>query len=368
MPVLRRRVYPRAAFVTTPLLAHINLAKGFRGGERQTELLIRGLAAAGFAQRLVARQGEPLLERLADLPSLEQRPTAAGVFAASRELAGAALVHAHEARALQAAFIAHVLRGTPYVVTRRVQQGPSHHWLNRIMYRRAARIAVLSEAIGAALRALDPRLHFTVIPSAASGLPSDPARVAEIRRQGGFLVGHVGALVDSHKGQRQIIAMARQLSATHPDMVFLLIGSGRDEEVLRREAHGLGNLRFVGQVSDVGNWLAALDVFLYPSRHEGLGSVVLDAMAFGVPVVATAVGGIPEIVAAGVNGMLCEPDDIACLTAAVLTLHADPDLRRRMGEANRRRAGEFAAPAMTRRYIELYEATLPTLSGARITS
>ena len=174
--------------------------------------------------------------------------------------------------------------------------------------------------------------------------------------------------MDSHKGQRQIIAMARQLSATHPDMVFLLIGSGRDEEVLRREAHGLGNLRFVGQVSDVGNWLAALDVFLYPSRHEGLGSVVLDAMAFGVPVVATAVGGIPEIVAAGVNGMLCEPDDIACLTAAVLTLHADRDLRQRMGEANRRRAGEFAAPAMTRRYIELYVAALPALSGARITS
>jgi glycosyltransferase involved in cell wall biosynthesis len=350
--------------VTAPLIAHVNLAKGYRGGERQTELLIRGLAEAGFAQRLVARRGEPLIGRLGDLGGLELRAVPAAAFAASRELAGAALVHVHDARALQAAFIAHVLHGTPYLVTRRVQQGPSHHWLNRIMYRRAARIAVLSQAIATSLRLLDPRLQPVIIPSAASGFAVDPARVAEIRRMGRFLVGHVGALVDSHKGQRQVIAMARHLLATHPDIVFALVGSGRDEHVLRREAQGLDNLRFVGQVSDVGNWLAALDVFLYPSRHEGLGSVVLDAMAAGLPVVATAVGGIPEMIVAGVNGLLCRPDDVACLTAAVLTLHADAGLRQRMGEANRRRAEGFSAPAMTRCYVELYESVLPTPSGA----
>lgn len=354
--------------MTSTLIAHINLARGFRGGERQTELLVRGLAAAGFAQRLVARAGEPLIGRLAGLEGLDLRPVPAGAFAASRELGDAAVVHVHEARALQAAFINYVMHRIPYLVTRRVQQGPSHHWLNRIMYRRAARIAVLSGAIGESLRALDPRLEFTVIPSAVSGLDVDPARVAEIRRMGVFRVGHVGALVDSHKGQRQIIAMARHLSDSHPDIVFLLIGSGRDEAILRAEAAGLANLRFVGEVNDVGNWLAALDVFLYPSRHEGLGSVVLDAMAAGLPVVATAVGGIPEMVASGVNGLLCQPDDITGLIAAVLTLHADAGLRERMGETNRRRAEAFSAPAMTRRYIELYQAILPTLSGASPTS
>lgn len=353
--------------MTSPLIAHINLARGFRGGERQTELLVRGLAAAGFAQRLVARAGEPLIGRLAELQGLELRPVPAGAFAASRALDGAALVHVHEARALQAAFIAHIMHAIPYVVTRRVQQGPSHHWLNRIMYRRAARIAVLSAAIGASLHALDPRLEFKIIPSASSDFAIDPARVAEIRRLGRFRVGHVGALVDSHKGQRQIIAVARQLAASHPDIAFLLIGSGRDEAALRQEAAGLDNLRFVGEVSDVGSWLAALDVFLYPSRHEGLGSVVLDAMAAGLPVVATAVGGIPEMIASGVNGLLCQPDDIAGLTAAVLTLHADAGLRQRMGDANRRRAEAFSAPAMTRRYRELYQAILPTLSGANPT-
>jgi glycosyltransferase involved in cell wall biosynthesis len=354
--------------VTTPLIAHVNLAKGFRGGERQTELLIRGIAEVGLTQRLVARQREPLAERLSDVPRLELRPVRASMVGASRALAGAQLVHVHEARALQAAFIAQFLYGTPYLITRRVQQGPSRHWLNRVMYRRAAHIAVLTEAVGASLRALDPRLRFTVIPSATGGHSSDPARVAEIRRQGAFLVGHVGALVDSHKGQRQIVAIARHLAHTHPDIVFLLIGSGRDEDFLRQEARDLANVRFVGQVGDVGNWLAALDVFLYPSRHEGLGSVMLDAMAFGLPVVATTVGGIPEIIAEGINGLLCQPDDIACLTAAVLTLYADTALRQRIGETNRRRAEDFAVPVMTRRYLELYEAILPALRRARVTS
>jgi glycosyltransferase involved in cell wall biosynthesis len=349
------------------LIAHINLARGFRGGERQTELLIRGLAAAGYPQRLVARKGEPLTDRLSDVPGLERLAVDDGVLSAARALAGADLVHVHEARALQAAFINWLRRGTPYVVTRRVQQGPSHHWFNRMMYRRAGRIAVLSTAIGTSVQALDPALRCTVIPSAASALASDPERVAELRRRHGgeFLVGHVGALVDSHKGQRQIIAVARHVASADPAIAFVLVGSGRDEAVLRREARDLANLRFAGQVSDVGNWLAAFDVFLYPSRHEGLGSVLLDAMAFGLPVVATAVGGIPEIVRRGANGLLCEPDDIACLTAAVLTLRADAQLRRRMGETNRRQAEEYSAPVMTRRYIELYEGVLPSATGAR---
>ena len=339
-----------------PLIAHINLARGFRGGERQTELLIRGLAARGWRQRLVARRGERLVEWLEGLDNLDVAPVAGNVIEAAAALRGADLVHVHEARALQAAFLNRRFGGARYLVTRRVQHGPTRHWLNRLMYRRAARIVVLSRAIGASLTALDPALTFRVIPSASAELPSDPHRVAEIRRRfrKGVLVGHVGALVDSHKGQRQIIAVARELARTAPDMTFLLVGGGRDDAALSEEAQGLTNLHFTGEVGDVGNYLAAFDVFLYPSRHEGLGSILLDAMAVGLPVVATGVGGIPEIVEGGVNGLLCEVDDIAGLTAALLTLRADPELRQRMAAANRERAKDYSPTAMTERYIEVY--------------
>lgn len=355
-----------AGTVQLPLIAHVNLARGYRGGERQTELLVRGLAALGWRQRLVARRGEPLAARLNDAAGLAVIAVPGNLLAAARALRGADLVHVHEARALQAAFLNRITGGSPYVVTRRVQQGPTHHWLNRAMYARAGAIAVLSRAIGESVNALDPRLQVVVIPSAAAGFAAEPARVAGIRQgcQAGFLVGHVGALVDSHKGQRQILAVARETAARAPEIGYLLVGAGRDEAALRAESAGLANVHFAGEVSDVGNYLAACDLFLYPSRHEGLGSVLLDAMAFGLPVVATRAGGIPDLIREGVNGLLCEVDDIAGLTAAVLTLRADSDLRSRIGSANRDRAREFSPAAMTRRYVEVYRSLIPGATGA----
>lgn len=342
------------------LVAHINLARGFRGGERQTELLVRGLAASGWRQRLVARRGEPLIARLGGVEGLDLAPVGSGVPGAARALRGADLVHVHEARALQAAWLHAVAGGAPYLVTRRVQQGPSPNWLNRTMYRRASRRVVLSASIGASLRALDPALSWQVIPSANAGLASDPRRTAEIRGRfaAGLLVGHVGALVDAHKGQRQIIGVARDLARRAPDVGFLLVGSGRDEAALRAEAAGLGNLHFAGEVREVGDYLAACDVFFYPSRHEGLGSVLLDAMAFGLPVVATRAGGIPEIVPDGLAGFLCEVGDVAAMAAAILALRADRGLRERIGAANRERAALYSPQAMTERYCALYRELL----------
>lgn len=351
--------------VSAPLIAHVNLARGFRGGERQTDLLIRELAAAGWRQRLVACRGEPLLERLRDVGSLDARPVSGNVFAAALAMRGADLVHVHEARALQAAFLNRMAGGAPYLVTRRVQQGPSRHWLNRLMYARAAGVVALSQAIARSLAGLDPCLQVGIIPSASAGLPADPERAREIRGSvaGGLLAVHVGALVDSHKGQRQIIAVARELARSAPDVAFLLVGSGRDEATLRQEAGDLPNLRFAGEVRDVGNYLAAADLFLYPSRHEGLGSILLDAMTFGLPVVATKVGGIPEIVRSGVNGLLCDVDDIAGQVEAILTLRADPGLRERMAAANRARAVDFSPRAMARRYADIYRGLLPGYTG-----
>lgn len=364
MPLLQRNL--RAAElsdqpVAGPLLAHINLARGFRGGERQTELLVRGLASAGWRQRLVARWNEALIERLADLPGLELQGVRGHVPSAAAALGGADLVHVHEARALQAAGLSRLLGGTPYLVTRRVQQGPSHHALNRALYRGAAGVVVLSRAIGASLHALDPALHWEVIPSAHAALDVDPARAAALRERlgGGFIVGHVGALVDAHKGHRQILALARRTLQAAPDIRYLLVGSGRDAQALQAEAAGLPNVHFAGQVEDVGSHLAAMDAFLYPSRHEGLGSILLDAMACGLPVVATRVGGIPEVVIDGENGLLCAVDDIDGLAAALLGLHADAALRQRMAAANRARADAYSPAAMTARYINLYRSLLP---------
>ncbi|MBL8202344.1 MAG: glycosyltransferase family 4 protein [Chromatiales bacterium] len=337
-------------------LAHLNLARGFRGGERQTELLIRGLAALGWTQRLVARRGEPLAARCRDVPGLEIAEAGAGVAGAFVALRGAGLVHSHEGRGVQAAWLNGVLRGTPYLVTRRVQKVPRRSLLNRRMYGSAAAVVAISEAIRAALVRLDPGLPVTVIPSAGGGLPVKLGNVERLRASfgGDFVVGHVGALDDSTKGQLQIIALARRWQAARPGVRFVLVGSGPDEARFREAAAGLGNLLFAGQVDNVGDYLAAFDLLVYPSRHEGLGSTLIDALETGLPVVATAVGGIPEIIRDGENGVLVKPDEPAALEAAVAAFHADDGLRARVAAANRLRAREFSAATMTGRYARLY--------------
>ena len=130
------------------------------------------------------------------------------------------------------------------------------------------------------------------------------------------------------------------------------------KKALKAEAAGLETVHFAGHVDNVGDYLAAMDVFFYPSRHEGLGSVLLDAMAFGLPVVATRVGGIPEIVTDGENGMLCDPDDLDGQAAALLELAGDPRLRQQLAVANRARAEHYRPAEMARQYAAIYRQLL----------
>ncbi len=336
-------------------LTHLNLARGFRGGERQTELLIRGLAALGWTQRLVARRGEPLAARCRDVPGLRITEAGAGVAGAFGALRGAGLVHSHEGRGVQAAWLNRVLRGTPYLVTRRVQKVPRRSLLNRRLYGSAAAIVAISEAIRRSLGEFEARLPVTVIPSAGGSLPVRIGNVERLRASfgGDFVVGHVGALDDSTKGQLQIIGLARRWQSARPGVRFVLVGSGPDEARFRAAAAGLDNLLFAGQVDNVGDYLAAFDLLVYPSRHEGLGSTLIDALEVGLPVVATGVGGIPEIIQDGENGLLVAPDDPAALEAAVAAFF-DHGLRTRVASANRLRARDFSAATMTGRYARLY--------------
>jgi glycosyltransferase involved in cell wall biosynthesis len=199
-----------------------------------------------------------------------------------------------------------------------------------------------------------------VIPSAHAALPGSEHDGDLVRRQypGKTIVGHVGALVQRHKGQRTIIAAARILARTHPDYVFLVIGGGEDEALFRAEASGLSNIEFTGDVSNVADYLAAFDVFVFPSLNEGLGSSLLDAMSFGLPLIASDVGGISEIVEDGVNGFLIPRNDPATLVNALQQLTDNPDRQLSMREANLRKAAQFDTDRMGAAYEKVYRAIL----------
>jgi glycosyltransferase involved in cell wall biosynthesis len=343
-------------------IVHINTARGFRGGERQTELLIRGLASCHVPQALVARRGGPLAERVQNL-GIEVREVPGGIWSVARATRDASLIHVHEGRSVYAAFLRALLSGTPYVITRRVNNPIRDHWFAHKAYARAACVAAVAPQVAEIVRNYDSAISVRVVHSGSSGLIVDARRTATIRADfpGKLLVGHVGALDNAQKGQEYIIAVARELERSHPDVHFMLVGGGDDESELKAAAAGLSNLTFVGFVNNVGDFLAAFDIFILPSNREGIGSILLDAMEQGLPVIASCVGGVPDIVHHEENGLLIEPANPAQLRDAILALRADEPRRRAYGERGRVFAKGFTAEVMWRKYLALYELYLGPL-------
>lgn len=336
-------------------IVHVNLARGYRGGERQTELLIRALAGMGVPQAVWGRTGEPLLERLRDVPRLDRLALNSPYLSALPASRAGDVLHAHEAKAAHVAHAVHRLRGRPYLITRRVTNMPkAGHW-TRAVYRHAARVVAISTAVSDVLRAWEPQVKPVRIPSAASLQTPDPQRVAALRamQPGPLRIGQVGALVDHHKGQR-VLLEALRLAPSLADCPVLLIGAGEDEAALRLAARDLPQVVFTGFVDNVADHLAALDLFVFPSREEGLGSVLIDAMAQGLPIAASRVGGIPELIEDGQTGLLIPPGDAPALAAALTRLVADAELRARLGAAARQAAAAYTPEAMATAYAALY--------------
>jgi glycosyltransferase involved in cell wall biosynthesis len=176
-----------------------------------------------------------------------------------------------------------------------------------------------------------------------------------------FIIGHVGALSDRHKGQRHLIEAARRLEVNYPQMRFLFLGSGPDRKMLEGMAEGLNNVDFLGFQNDVGLYLSIMDLFVFPSNYEGLGSTLLDAIGCGVPIIASAVGGIPDIIQDGVNGVLIPPGNPQAITEAIVHLYHRPGLRRSLAHQAAARLDEFSPARMVHSYEHLYRSLNPQL-------
>lgn len=338
-------------------ICHVNLARGFRGGERQTELLIRALSERHIPQRLVVRRGQPLARRLSGLKGLTMREIGKPFHWHVRQTKGC-FVHAHDGHGAKFAFVASVFSKSPYIVTRRIAKRPGDHAWTRAAFGRAAVVVAVSRFVAEIMQDYLPVLAPRVVHDALSGLAVDRQQRDAIRSRwaGRFLVVNTAALINSVKGQSYLIAAAHKLAVARPDMMFVLLGEGSDRARFEAEAAGLSNVVFEGFVDNVGDYLSAADAFVFPSRHEGLGSSCLDAMAFGLPVVASAVGGVPEIVKHESNGLLVPPAAPDALVEALCRIHDDAALARRLGEQGREAARAHLPECMADQYLEIYTA------------
>jgi glycosyltransferase involved in cell wall biosynthesis len=200
-------------------------------------------------------------------------------------------------------------------------------------------------------------LHNGIDPRAFAGAEASAVR-RELGGAGGeFLVG-TAVVLSEQKGIRYLLEAVRLVRAADPTVRFVVAGDGPLRAELEELARTLGvsdGVRFLGYRSDVPSLIAALDAYVLPSLWEGLPLALLEALASGKPIVATTVGGNPEVVVDGENGRLVPPRDPEALARAVLALRNDPALRERMRENNLARfARQFSVGSMVAGHVGLY--------------
>jgi glycosyltransferase involved in cell wall biosynthesis len=249
----------------------------------------------------------------------------------------------------------------PYLVSSPRKRRAYHHAVEEV-----DRLIAVSEGLRRSYCRIGvPEERFATVPNGVAPLSDrigrDAARAALGLDPRQPVVLTVGRLTHM-KGQWHLVDAVRGLLDRFPDLAVVLVGHGPLRETLEKRAAGLGvggAVRFTGHRTDARRLLAAADVFVLPSRHEGMPLVALEAMEAGLPVVATRVIGTEEVVEDGVTGALVRPGDPAALGTALGRLLTDPALRRRQGDAGRRRyLACFTRERMARDTAAVYESVL----------
>ena len=176
-----------------------------------------------------------------------------------------------------------------------------------------------------------------------------------------FLIGMVG-MIKKLKGQEILIRALPQILKEFPAVHAVFFGDGEERPGLETLARSLGvgdRCHFLGTISGVAEWLPGLDLFVNLSETEGISNAILEAMAAEVPVVATAVGGTPEVIETGVHGVLLPSRDETAFAETVCRLLGDASLREKLGRnAARRARREFSLEGMVREFEKVYEQLL----------
>jgi len=178
--------------------------------------------------------------------------------------------------------------------------------------------------------------------------------------QNSLIVGTAGRLVPV-KGPEFLIKAAKYIISKYPDTYFIFTGDGPLENALNRKAREMGiseNIIFLGWRDDVAKIISIYDIFVLPSLNEGMGRVLAEAMALGKPIVASNIGGIPDLVIHGKNGFLVPPKNPKELAKYIQVLIEDKDKREKMGLKGKEMSLNFSAEIMIEKIASLYEELL----------
>ncbi|HET9995368.1 MAG TPA: glycosyltransferase family 4 protein [Candidatus Acidoferrum sp.] len=353
----------------------VDLDREWRGGQSQALLTVTGLRACGHDAQLMAVRDSPLARRAeaAGVPvhaigTMARRVVAALLLHRVLSQQRYDLLHANEPHALTAAWLAGSQKKAPLVISRRVAYRLGQNFVAKRRYEIAQRIVAISRFVAKSV--LDSGVPAEKVEIVYEGVEVPPPVTPEARQRARLrwgvsetekLIGCVGYLLPE-KGQELAVRAVSTVRAKIPGARLLLAGDGPCRtglESLARQQGLQDAVIFAGFLEDVTQVYAALDVFVFPSLAEPLGTSLLAAMACGLPVVAVASGGVPEYVEDGVTGLLAAHPDAELISGGILRLFGDELFRIRLGREARGEIEErFSARRMVKNTIRVYEDVL----------
>ena len=357
-------------------IVHLETGNHLYGGALQVLLLVEGLARRGIDNILVVPEGSAVEEdaHRRGLP-VKAVPMAGEAdmgfpfrFRRLLRVEDPDLVHLHSRRGADTlgAITTKVAR-IPTVLSRRVDN-PEAGWSLGAKYRLFDAVITISHAIRRVLVEQGvPEEKVRCVHSALDPTPFEaPCNRPAFRRDFGLAEGDrvvgMAAQFIRRKGHQTLLDAAPSILKAHPRTRFLLFGRGPLLGDVRKQVRERGledSVRLPGFRGDLPDILPCLDLLVHPATMEGLGVILLQASAAGIPIVASAVGGIPEAVAHEESGLLVNPADPLPLAGAVNALLSDPERARRMGEEGRRRVRElFSVDRMVEGNLEVYRDVL----------
>lgn len=308
-------------------ILHIDTERTWRGGQQQVLSLIEGLASRGHENHAVVYKGGALADKLRGIcPLLEIRPFGEWDFVAAHFVNRKIkrdhidIIHAHSGHAVALAAFSRLGTKIPFVLTRRVDFPVGRNFLSRLKYRSAAGVASISTGVKNVLlqSGIDSQKIFLI----PSGVDFKKFKnVHPVHKEafgfprGTAIIGQVAALAP-HKDQRTFIEAISLLRAEGVAVGGVIVGEGPSRHTVEEKISDLKlepYFKLLGYKENPLDYLSSFDVFCLSSKEEGLGTSVIDAMALSIPVVATQVGGVPDLIENEITGFLCPPQNSVLL-------------------------------------------------------
>lgn len=355
-------------------ILHLDSEKSWRGGEQQMEWLINELDKMKYINFIGLRENSSAHERFSKLPtpvltfSFQFRHLISDALKLKRFCAQNAveIIHAHASKAHTLAVVSAMLGNKSHIiVSRRVDFPVSNTIFSKFKYNHRSVVAYIcvSDFVRAVLKkSLKNQKHVVTVYDGIDFQRHDEVnKLPDLRKEfqipsDAAIIANVAALAP-HKDYDTFLKTASLLLSQGIHAYFLIAGDGPERNRVEEQITSMGlgkNIRLCGFRNDIPAFLRSIDLLLYTSKEEGLGSTLLDAQYAGVPIVSTDAGGIPEILPAHAGGISCPVGNVSQLAEKVRTVLTNPTLSQALSESGRLFASTFSIKRMAEDTAAVY--------------